>query len=486
VSGADPLAAHRAGLDVVRAERRKRHQAAARDHLLDFIRWTFPEYQAGWVHRELCAHMEWFSAEVAAKRSPRLMIMVPPRHGKSEIVSRRWPIWHLGRFPNHELVVSSYGQDLANDMSRDARRIRDVAVDLWPHLADGGKDGVELWETRGRGSYKAVGAGGPLTGRGAHALIIDDPFKNAEEAASETIRSSRWEWYTTTAYTRLHPGGGVLVMNTRWHHDDLSGRLLAAVEAGGDQWKVVNFPAVAEVDEPHRREGEPLHPERYDLDALMRIKAAIGSRAWAALYQQRPTPSGGGTFRREWFGRRYTFDPQRAPMDEIAIDVDATFKGGSGTDFVAMAVWGRRGWGEFYLLDLVRGRMTYVETKAALRDLVRKWHRVREVAIEEKANGAALIDDLRGEIPGIVAVNPTASKEARAEVAATAFEAGNVWLPERSSWVGDYVEEHLAFPNGAHDDMVDATSQRMIRWLERARKPDINAGLRFLEAFGGR
>lgn len=496
---ADRDARRQATAAVLEAERQRRLQERARDDLMAFVRATSgPEYDAGWVHRDICRRLERFSAQVAAKQSPRLIIAMPPRHGKTHIVSQRWPVWHLGRNPGHELVCASYGAELAEDNSRAAREVARseealaVFPDLLPevkekrHYADYRRsdvDRVNQWKVGTRGSYKAVGVGGALTGRGAHALIVDDPFKDRAEADSEARRKLVWGWYTSTAYTRLAPGGGIIVMATRWHEDDLTGRLLRKMreDDAGDQWEIVSYPAIAEHDELHRRAGEALHPARYPLPMLEGIKAAIGSREWVALYQQRPSPAGGGLFKREWMGQRYTFDPQRAPFDEIVIDVDATFKGGKNSDFVVMQAWGRRGWASFYLLDQIRDRMSYVETRAALRGFVRKWHRAREVRIEAKANGQALIDELGSEIPGVLAFNPTEKKETRAEVAAVAFEAGNVWLPDErfAPWIGDYIEELCAFPAGANDDQVDATSQRMIVWMERARKPDINAHLRF-------
>jgi predicted phage terminase large subunit-like protein len=482
---------------VIAAERERRRRARARDSLLDFVQVTSPDtYTPGWLHVEITRRLEKFSADVAAGRSPRLMICCPPRHGKTHIVSQRFPVWHMARYPGSEIVCASYGSELAEDNSRAARRIAadPATLEVFPALRPTAKrkgprhgrhdeiDRVGHWRVPNGSSYFATGVGGALTGLGASVLVLDDVIKGRAEAESQTIRDSIWHWYADVARTRLAPGGGILSMGTRWHQLDPLGRLLAAEAEGGEKWELVIYPAIAEQDEPHRRAGEPLHPERYPLAELEQLRKTLGSRSFASLYQQRPAPAGGSTFKDAWFQRRYNFDAQRAPFDEIAIDVDATFKGGSGTDFVVFQAWGRRGWTEYYLLDQVRRRMTYVECKSALRAFVRKWHRCREIAIEEKANGAALISDLGGEIPGLVPVNPTASKEARAEISATAFEAGNVLLPASAPWVDEYIDEHLGFPNAAHDDQVDATSQRMIRWLEKARKPDPNASLRFLDA----
>jgi len=443
--------------------------AIARRHLLEFIRVGHPNYLVGWFHRELCYELERFSREITAGLSPRLLIAAPPRSGKSEIVSRRWPVWHLGRNPRHEVVVASYGQDLANDMSRDARAIRNEVVDWWPHLAPGNRDGVENWRTVGGGSYFAVGVGGPLTGRGCNCLILDDPLKNFEEASSQVIRDSRWHWYTSTAYTRLAPGGGVLAMATRWHEDDPSGRMLEQLRTGEEAWRVVSYPAIAEQDEPYRREGEALHPERYPLEQLHQIRTVLGSRSFAALYQQRPTPAAGGTFQRAWLAKRFAHDPQRPPRpyDEIIVSIDATFTDSATSDFVSIQAWGRYGWTEYHALDEVHARMSYVDTRQSLRDFVRKWN-PSAVLIEAAANGHALISDLQSEIPGIIGFKPIeyGNKDIRAQLATPLFESGCVSFPELP-WVGDTVEELVSYPAGTNDDRVDALSQTFIYWSRR-------------------
>ena len=442
----------------------------ARRHLLPFILRGFPAYQAGWFHRELAETMEWFSREIAAGRSPRLIVTVPPRHGKSEIVSRRWPIWHLGKFPDHELVVASYGQSLANDMSRDARSVRADVLDLFPGLApdENGKDGVEKWEiSGGRGSYKAVGVGGPLTGSGAHALIIDDPVKDRVEADSPVYRERAWQWYQTVASTRLAPGAGVLVMMTRWHEDDLVGRLLAEEKKGGDQWRKVDFPAIAEQDEEHRRTGEALHPERYPIEVLEQRRKVLGSRNFAALFQQRPTPATGGLFRRGWF-QLYDTDPRNLVIQRPIITCDLTFKGSDGSDYVVFGMWGRRG-EDIYLLDRFRARLDYVETKVALRAFVAKWRHLHpRVLVELKANGEALVADLRSVVPNLIGWVPDShgSKETRAAVAAARAEAGQLWVPASAPWLEEWIEEHVGFPAAKHDDQVDVTSMAVIYYSD--------------------
>jgi len=441
----------------------------AKRHLLEQIRLTHRSYQVGWFHRELSNSLEKFSRAVTDGLSPRLLIAAPPRHGKSEAVSRNLPVWHLGRNPTHEIVVASYGQDLANDMSRDARAIRDRLIESWPHLAPGDRDGVEHWRIKGGGSYFAVGAGGPLTGRGCNILILDDLLKNYEEASSAVIRESRWNWYHSTAYTRLAPGGGILAMATRWHEDDPSGRMLRQLARGEEQWTVLRYPAIAEADEPYRLLGEALHPERYSLASLQRTQRVLSPQVFAALYQQRPTPAAGGLFLRSWMCQRYHWDPQRPPRPytEVVVTVDATFKGTAGSAYNSIQAWGRYDWSSYYLLGEVHARMDYPSLRQSLRD-VNRMYRPNAILIEEKANGAALIADLRTELPNVVGFVPDkyGDKVSRANLSTPVWMAGACHLPDES-WVLEYVEELVSFPAGAAKDRVDAMSQLFLWWHQR-------------------
>lgn len=287
-------------------------------------------------------------------------------------------------------------------------------------------------------------------------LIIDDPLKDRAAANSLTIRNGLWDWYTSTAYTRLSAGGGVIVMCTRWHQDDLIGRLLSE---HGEPWHVINYPAIAEHDEPHRKKGEALHPERFDLETLERIKLNIGSHDWAALYQQHPLPEGGALFRSEWL---QTYDDKSIPpkFDSIIGSWDMTFKDSAGGDYVVGTIWGTKG-ASYYLLDLVRGQWDFVKTLEMFEQLQLKWPRVSHWLIEDKANGSAIISTIKKSISGVIPITPTESKLARANAVSALFEAGNVYIPAASSWVEDYKAELLSFPSGAHDDQVDSSTQAL-------------------------
>lgn len=400
-----------------------------------------------------------------------------PTHN-SELASRRFPAYALGRYPDMSIISTSYSADLSSRMNRDVQRI--IEDDRYGTLFSGtklyGKNirtvssgaylrNSDIFEVVGRkGVYKSAGVGGGITGMGGDCLIIDDPFKNRAEADSPTIRENIWDWYTSSFYTRKSPGGGILLINTRWHTDDLSGRLLAM--ENGDKWRVVNFKAIATEDEEHRKAGEPLHPERYDLGELLSIKATIGSRDWSALYQQEPVPDGGSIFKDEWIQyHNYTrsFMPR---FDSIVSSWDMAFKDGKDTDFVVGQIWAKKG-ADVYLLDQVRARMDFSATLNAFRRLCQKWPEASAKYVEDKANGPAVINTLCKEIPGIVPINPEGGKEARAHAVTPYWEAGNVYLPNPNNapWIVDYITELLTFPSSAHDDQVDATTQAQNKLL---------------------
>lgn len=466
--------------------KRELYLEEARNNLRMFVCVSMPTYSMGWVHRKICAELDAFLAAVVAKKSPRLMLTMPPRMGKSELASRRFPAYVLGRYPDMSIIGTSYGADLASRMNRDVQRIMETPIyaELFPESSLSGKAvrtsatgsylrNSDIFEIVGhKGGYRSSGVGGGITGMGCDIAIVDDPFKSRAEADSPTVRENVWEWYTSTLYTRLAPGGGVIVINTRWHMDDLSGRLLEAERMGeGDSWRVVNFPAIAETDEEHRKVGEALHPERYPLEQLLAIKKAIGTRDWEALYQQHPTPDGGNIFKKEWL-RYYTPSDLPDRFDQVLLSWDMTFKEGDDNDYVVGQAWGRKGADKF-LLDQVRARMGFTDTISAFKGLANKWPQASRKLVEDKANGPAVIDSLKHAVSGIIPVTPDGSKTARAYAVTTAFEAGNVFIPHPHTceWANEYIAELTQFPGAMHDDQVDATTQAL-RDMER--RPGLN------------
>ena len=265
----------------------------ARNNLLSFISVTYKDYKIGWVHQEICQTLDNFLKDLIDGKRPRLIITMPPRSGKSEIVSRRFPAYFLGKYPDLSIISVSYSATLAEDFCRDVQRIidSDEYKAIFPNTKLSDKKDKNYKRTSDifeivdhKGVYCSAGVGGGITGKGCDILIIDDPIKNRQEANSENTRKKIFDWYSSTAYTRLSPIGGVIMMCTRWHLDDLIGKVLS--DKNQKPFHVISYPAIAEHDEPHRKQGEALHPERFSLEILNEIKSTLSASDWLSLYQQ--------------------------------------------------------------------------------------------------------------------------------------------------------------------------------------------------------
>lgn len=433
----------------------------------EFVDKVYPKYK--WYRH--CVVLANVLQRVADGELKRAMVFMPPRHGKSQLTTKLFSAYYLYRHPEQWVGVSSYAAELSYTFSRASR---DAYRQNGGNLREDAQ-AVKNWETPEGGGLWASGVGGPITGKGFHLGLIDDPLKNQEEAFSETIRKKQQEWYESTFYTRAEPDAAIVVIQTRWHELDLSGWLLSqeAQDEESECWHVVNLEAIKEetstkipatctLEPDWRQPGEALCPERYPLQRLRRICKRIGAFFWNALFQQRPAPLEGNHFNRSWW-RYYKVAPD--DFELIIQSWDCTFKETKKSDFVVGQVWGKRG-GQFYLLDQVRDRMDFPTTIAAIRALSAKYPNSTAKLVEDKANGPAVISSLEREIPGIIAIEPEGGKLVRAVAIAPFVEAGNVFLPDPSiaSWVGDFVTEFSTFPNGSNDDMVDSTSQA-INWL---------------------
>lgn len=392
----------------------------------------------------------------------KLILAVPPRFGKSYLTSERFPAWWIGRNPAETVVLASYGQELAERSSRRARSI--VASDRWPFdtRLSGDTSAMNRWDVTGGGGLIAAGVGSALTGMGAHALIVDDPIKDRAEAESPTIRDATWTWFQDVARTRLMPRGVQLLIQTRWHEDDLAGRILNSRQA--KNWETLILPAIAEDDDPlGRAEGEELWPERGIPLPSVEL-GEISARSWASLYQQNPTPLEGALFSAPWFERRYTSIPSGV---RTIMAVDGAWKTGVSHDFSVIAVWAASAT-HFYLVDVWRQRVEFPALKTAVVNMFQQ-HRPREVIVEDAASGTAIIQSLRAEsrLP-IIGLPAKGSKEARAEAVTPLFEAGRILLPVHAPWLDAWIEEHLRFGSGAkHDDQVDTTSLALTRLSKR-------------------
>jgi len=406
--------------------------------------------------------------DLASGEISRLIIQMPPRHGKSMLTSIYFPAWYLGTFPERSVILASYEHDLAAKWGEKARGVlREWGERLWGVRVRRDRGSADHWEIgKSGGEMICTGVGGPLTGHGADALLVDDPVKNAEEAASLTMRDKTWDWFRSTALTRLHSGGAAVLIMTRWHEDDLVGRVLANQAELGEQWTVLSFPAIAEADDPLGREpGEPLWPERFPSHVLEERRRDLGAYFWQALYQQRPAPPEGALFRRsDW---RY-YEQVPGETTDWVMSVDSSFKDTDDSSYVVIQVWARNG-ANVYLIDQWRDRADFNVTCEAVRAMADKHPRALRKLIEDKANGPAIISTLGRQMPGIVAVNPQGGKVPRAQSILPLVEAHNVYLPKHEPWAEDFVNECASFPKGLHDDQVDAMTQALVRWAPRVR-----------------
>lgn len=453
-------------LDALRTIARRRE---ARRQLAAYIGYTSPKYKPSGFSAAVCAALDMFIDDMQAGRRPILVLQAPPQHGKSEIVSRKLPAFLLGRFPDWRVGAASYSDELAGAMAQDVRR--NLAADehkrLFPQPAEKRRYDVnrtgEFTAPGGNGGYLGVGVGAGLTGRPVDIGIIDDPVKNEKEALSPTVKEGHWNWYQTVFTTRLSENSGQIIMATSWAEDDLPARICKHF-AGDPRLTVLRFPAINLPGEvgynPNLPKG-PLVPELKSLAFLQEVKSLFSDYWWAALYQQSPRSLGGNVFKET--GLRY-YLPKDLPakFDKVIASLDATFKDTDGTDFVVFQVWGKLG-ANSYLLEQSRARMSFTKTISEVVRLKRDHPRIRQFYVEDKANGPAVIDALKGIVSGLIPVEPDGSKLARAHAVTHVWEAGNVWIPhpELAPWVKDLVAELTAFPAAANDDQVDAMTQAL-------------------------
>jgi predicted phage terminase large subunit-like protein len=398
----------------------------------------------------------------------RLVINMPPRSLKSIMTSVAFPAFVLGHDPSCRIICVSYSGDLTKKHSNDFRAVLESSWyrRTFPNARIGlyknSEAEIELTE---RGFRLATSVGGTLTGRGGNIIIIDDPLK-PDDALSETRRSAANHWFANTLLSRLDDKrtGAIVIVMQRVHMDDLIGFLLGQ----SDEWEILSLPAIAECEEmiplgygrTHLRKiGEALSPEREPLYVLEALKLQIGGDAFSAQYQQAPTPPGGAMIKRHWV-RRYEELPPRSERFLTLQSWDTASKGGPDNDWSVCTTWIVTHTKRWYLVDVWRQRVDYPGLKAATQMLARQWG-ARRVLVEDTAAGIALVQELVAKVSGIIAVKPTGDKVSRMAVASAKFEAGQVWLPERASWLPDLEAELFAFPGSRHDDQCDSISQAL-------------------------
>jgi predicted phage terminase large subunit-like protein len=447
----------------VETETQRREKA--RQSLIQFTEYTNPEYRAANHHKQIAEKLE----AVERGEIDRLMIFMPPRHGKSELASRRFPAWYLGKNPNKQIIAASYNSDLAGDFGREVRNIVNSPEykQLYGVKLAADSQAANRWHTDKDGMYVAAGVGTAITGRGAHIALIDDPLKDREEADSEVIRDKVYNWYTSTLYTRLMPGGAIVLIQTRWHDDDLAGRLLSE---GSDDWEILELPA--------EKDKEALWPDWYPIETLNRIKEALPSRDWNSLYQQNPIPDDGEFFKREWF-HRYDIAPKHL---NIYITHDDAVTDGAG-DFTEIGVFGVDPVDNIYILDWWSGQTTSDVWTDELIGLVNKYDPfavVGETGPIRRAVEPFLLKRMeKKKIYCRLEWLPTiGDKAARARSFQGLASMGKVYLPN-TDWADDLLRQLMRFPAGVVDDKVDACGLigRAINQTWAARMPVVSKAI---------
>lgn len=441
-------------------------QERARKGFLRFVEWTNKKYRADRVHQFVAARLQAFVEAVERGESPRLMLFMPPQEGKSELVSRRLTPWVLGRHPDWRVILVSYGAELAETMSKAARRCvdSDPFKEIYPDLKlDPLSTAVADWTLDSHeGGMRALGVGGGITGQSAEILIVDDPVKGRNEVDRDTYRDEQWSWWPQ-AIDRVQEGGGVIILCTRWHHDDLPGRLLkqAAEDPAVEQWEVIKLRAIAndEVDPLGREPGEGLGG-RHSVEWFLRTKAALPERDWSAKFDQEPTPDEGNIFKAEWL--RFEEPPQKL-HGWVFQAADTAFSEKKKAAYTCVETWCVEG-NAYRLLDVYRQRVGFPSLVDDVVGLAATFHPLA-IVIEDKASGMSLLQVLAKEtrLP-VLPWQPHGDKATRAHAVTPVFRAKRVILPpaEHAPWVKEWVKEHLQFPTTEYKDQVDTTSLALL------------------------
>ena len=447
---------------------------ALRDDLITFCCHMQGDYKVGAHHRRLAGLLE----DIEARRKDRICVSVPPRHGKSQLVSIYYAAWYMGRNPSHKVMLVSHTTDLAVDFGRKIRNLiatpayREVFPDV--ALASDSKS-AGRWNTNHGGEFFACGVGSALAGRGAHLLLIDDPHSEQDILnGNYGVFDKAYEWFTFGARTRLMPGGAVAIVHTRWAPQDLIGRVVGdmAKNEGTDQYEVFEFPAILDTTDPET--GEPtqraLWPEFFDLPALLRTKASMPVFQWNAQYQQSPTSEEAAVVKREWW-RMWERD-QPPACDYIIMSLDAAAETHNRADYTSLTVWGvflneEEDHHQVILLHAIKDRFEFPELKRMATDEYARWEPDAFI-VEKKSAGVALYQEMRRTGLPVQEYTPhrgSGDKMARLNSVADIISSGMVWVPDRR-WAEEVVEEVAAFPFGPNDDHVDSTVMALLRFRQ--------------------
>ena len=434
------------------------------EDFMKFVTTMWPGFIHGRHHALMARKFE----EIAEGKTKRLIINMPPRHTKSEFASFMLPAWFLGRFPGKKIIQCSNTAELAVGFGRKVRNLVDseVYAKIFPNVAlRSDSKAAGRWSTNANGEYFAIGVGGTVTGKGADLLIIDDPHSEQEAAlasADPSVFDKVYEWYTSGPRQRLQPGGSIVVVMTRWSKRDLTGKILQAMtDRDGDEWEIIELPAILPSE-------KPLWPEFWSYDELSKLRIELPLSKWSAQYQQNPTSEEGALVKREWW---MEWEKETPPQCQFVIQSwDTAFTKNERSDYSACTTWG-----VFYkdenendphiiLLDALKERMEFPELKARAFEYYQEWQPDAFI-IEAKASGAPLIFELRRMGIPVQEFTPTRGNDkiSRLNSVTDLFASGKVWAP-RKRWAEEVIEEMAAFPNSDHDDLVDSSTQALIRF----------------------
>jgi len=438
----------------------KEKESRVKDDFLEFVKHMWPEFVEGYHHKIIAEKFN----KLATGEIKRLIVNMPPRHTKSEFASNYLPAWMIGRNPKLKIIQTTHTAELAVRFGRKAKNVIDSSEyqEVFKTKLQEDSKAAGRWETEGGGEYFAAGVGGAITGRGADLLIIDDPHKE-QDAMSKEGFDKAYEWYTSGPRQRLQPGGAIVVVMTRWSTKDLTGRLMQnQKEVKGDQWEVIEFPAIMP-------SGLPVWPEYWNLNELEKVEATLPIAKWNAQWMQAPTAEQGAIIKRDWW---QDWDHDNPPHTEFIIQsYDTAFLKKETADYSAITTWGMFRDDEnqmhIILLDAEKDRYEFPELRRVAHESFLFW-RPQMVLIEAKASGIPLTHELSR--MGIPVVNYTPSrgndKHVRVNTVAPFFESGRVWAPMHKQYAQEVIEECAAFPNGDHDDYVDSMTQAIMRFRQ--------------------
>ena len=433
----------------------------AKNNFLDFTKHIWPDFIEGEHHKIIADKFN----KLATGEIKRLIVNMPPRHTKSEFASTLLPAWMIGREPKLKIIQTTHTGELAVRFGRKAKTLIDSLEyqEIFQTRLREDSQAAGRWETAQGGEYFAAGVGGAITGRGADLLIIDDPHSE-QDAMNMTALERAYEWYTSGPRQRLQPGGKIVCVMTRWNTKDLTGILLKnQSEPKSDQWDIVEFPAIMP-------SGKPVWPEYWKLDELESVKASLSLGKWNAQWMQNPTSEEGAILKREWWK---DWDKDYIPrLEHVIQSYDTAFMKKETADYSAITTWGifrenEDSPAQLLLLDAVKDRFEFPELRRVAKEQYDYWQ-PETVLVEAKASGLPLTYELRN--MGIPVINYTPSrgndKHTRVNSVAPLFESGNIWAPLSKQFAQEVIEECAAFPYGDHDDLVDSTTQAVMRFRE--------------------